>query len=82
MLDAKTVQSQGRYFDNKSSQPAAVANDRQQEVKEGTGSYKARAERCDAKVPGMVTPFQDKVPGMARYDLGSVRQKNAFCDML
>ena len=28
MLDAKTIQGQGRYFDNKSSQPAAVADKR------------------------------------------------------
>ena len=32
MLDAKTIQGQGRYFDNKSSQPAAVADKRQREV--------------------------------------------------
>ena len=29
MLDGKTIQSQGRYLDNKSSQPAAVADKRQ-----------------------------------------------------
>ena len=27
-LDANTIQGQGRYFDNKSSQPAAVADKR------------------------------------------------------
>ena len=39
MLDAKTVQGQERYFDNKSSQPAAVADKKQQEVKVGSKSY-------------------------------------------
>ena len=39
MLDAKTIQGQQRYFNNKSSEPAAVANKRQQEVKVGTKSY-------------------------------------------
>ena len=60
MLDAKTIQGQGRYFDNKSSQPAAVADKRQREVKVGSKSYEARAKKFDAKVPG-ATPFQDKL---------------------
>ena len=42
MLDAKTVQGQERYFDNKSSQPAAVVGKKQQEVKVGSRSYEAR----------------------------------------
>ena len=60
MLDAKTVQGQERYFDNKSSQPAAVVGKRQQEVKVGSRSYEARAKRFDTKVSG-ATPFQDKL---------------------
>ena len=60
MLDGKTVQGQGRYFDNKSSQPAAVADKRQQEVKMGSKSYEARAKPFDTKVPG-ATPSQDKL---------------------
>ena len=60
MLDAKTVQGQERYFDNKSSQPAAVADKKQQEVKVGSKSYEARAKKFDTKVPG-ATPFQDKL---------------------
>ena len=52
MLDAKTVQGQERYFDNKSSHPAAVVGKRQQEVKVGSRSYEARAKgstpRCRA----------------------------------
>ena len=60
MLDAKTVQGQERYFDNKSSHPAAVVGKRQQEVKVGSRSYEARAKRFDTKVPG-ATPFQDKL---------------------
>ena len=44
MLDAKTVQGQERYFDNKSSQPAAVADKTQQEVKVGPKSYEAWAK--------------------------------------
>ena len=60
MLDAKSVQGQGRYFDNKSSQPAAVADKRQQEVKVGSKSYEARAKKFDTKVPG-ATPFQGKL---------------------
>ena len=60
MLDAKTIQGQGRYFDNKSSQPAAVADKRQQEVKVGSKSYEARAKKFDTKVPG-ATPFQSKL---------------------
>ena len=42
MLDAKTVQGQERYFDNKSSQPAAVVGKMQHEVKVGSRSYEAR----------------------------------------
>ena len=49
MLDAKTVQDQERYFDNKSSQPAAVADKKQQEVKVGSRSYEARAKKFDTK---------------------------------
>ena len=30
MVEGKTISGQGRYFDNKSSQPAAVADKRQQ----------------------------------------------------
>ena len=45
-------------FDNKSSQPAAVVEKKQQEVKGGSRSYEARAKRFDTKVPG-ATPFQD-----------------------
>ena len=60
MLDAKTVQGQERYFDNKSSQPAAVVGKRQQEVKVGSRSNEARAKKFDTKVPG-ATPFQDKL---------------------
>ena len=56
----KTVQGQERYFDNKSSQPAAVADKKQQEVKVGSKSYEARAKKFDTKVPG-ATPFQDKL---------------------
>ena len=59
-LDAKTIQGQQRYFNNKSSDPAAVANKRQQEVKVGSRSYEARARKFDTKVPG-ATPFQDKL---------------------
>ena len=59
-LDANTIQGQGRYFDNKSSQPAAVADKRQREVKVGSKSYEARAKKFDTKVPG-ATPFQDKL---------------------
>ena len=62
MLDAKTVQGQERYFDNKSSQPAVVADKKQQEVKAGSKSYEARAKNFDTKVPG-TTPFQDKLTG-------------------
>ena len=57
---AKTVQGQERYFDNKSSQPAAVADKKQQEVKVGSKSYEARAKKFDTKVPG-ATPFQSKL---------------------
>ena len=46
--------------DSKSSDPAAVANKRQQEVKRGPKSYEARAKNFDTKVPG-ATPFQDKL---------------------
>ena len=60
MLDAKTIQGQQRYFENKDNEPAAVANKRQQEVKVGSRSYEARARKFDAKVPG-ATPFQDKL---------------------
>ena len=60
MLDAKTIQGQQRYFDNKDNEPAAVANKRQQAVKVGSRSYEARARKFDAKVPG-ATPFQDKL---------------------
>ena len=60
MLDAKTIQGQQRYFDNKDNEPAAVANRRQQAVKVGSRSYEARAEKFDTKVPG-ATPFQDKL---------------------
>ena len=56
MLDAKTIQRQQRYFDNKDNEPAAVANKRQREVKVGSRSYEARARKFDAKVPG-ATPF-------------------------
>ena len=61
MLDGKIIQSQKRYFDNKSSQPAAVANGRQQKVKVGRRRCKVRAETIDAKVPGVATPFQGKL---------------------
>ena len=60
MLDAKTIQGQQRYFDNKDNEPAAVANKRQQAVKVGSRSYEARARKFDTKVPG-ATPFQDKL---------------------
>ena len=61
MLDGETIQSQLRYFGTKSSQPAAVANKRQGEVKMGSTSYKAKAERYGAQTPGVSTPFQDKL---------------------
>ena len=52
MLDAKTVQGQERYFDNKSSQPAAVADKKQQEVKAGPIAMrlgrKSSTPRCRA----------------------------------
>ena len=47
MLDAKTLQGQERYFGNKSSQPAAVADKRQQKVKVGSKSYEARAKKFE-----------------------------------
>ena len=49
MLDAKTVQGQERYFDNKSSQSAAVAEKKQQEVKVESRSYEARAKKFTAQ---------------------------------
>ena len=41
MVEGKTISGQGRYFDNKSSQPAAVADKRQQ-VKVGSKSQIVR----------------------------------------
>ena len=60
MLDAKIISSQGLFFGNKSSQPAAVAFERQQEVKVGSKSYPARARKFEAQVPNNM-PFQDKL---------------------
>ena len=59
-VDGKTISGQERYFDNKSSQPAAVADQRRQEVKVGSKSYEAQAKKFDTKVPG-ATAFQDKL---------------------
>ena len=60
MLDAKTVQGQERYFDNKSSHPAAVVGKRQQVVKVGSKNYGAWEKKFDTKVSG-ATPFQVKL---------------------
>ena len=46
MLDAKTIQGQKRYFDNKSSDPAAVADKKQQEVKRGAKGVSLHGLPC------------------------------------
>ena len=66
MLDAKTVQGQERYFDNKSSQPAAVAEKKQQEVKVGSRMYYSTGEKVRHQgtrrhaIPGQTQGIQVK----------------------